>query len=265
MSNEMNRPPGEHPSLRSLLEQVASGALTPEEGERALHGAEIREMGFASIDLQRQARRGRPEVIFCQGKTPEQIVAIAGAMIEAGQNVLATRIEPAAATAVKDAFPTVALIESAQARLLRLETTAPRRREGLVGVLAAGTTDIPVAEEAAQTAEFLGCEVERAYDVGVAGLHRLLRRADLLLRARVLVVVAGMEGALPSVVSGLVRAPVLAVPTTVGYGAHFQGLAPLLTMINSCSPGVAVLNIDNGFGAGYLADAILEAGAPHSR
>lgn len=246
--------------LRALLHAVAMGKLTAEEAEQRIHEQQVDDLGFATLDLQRQLRRGRPEVILCEPKTAEQVVAIARRLADAGQNVLMTRLTPQQEAAVLAAFPAEKLVHSPEARLIHLVRQAPAKKTGVVAVLAAGTSDLPVAEEAACTAEALGSTVERAYDVGVAGLHRLLRRAELLTRAKVIVVVAGMEGALPSVVSGLVAAPVIAVPTSVGYGANLGGVAALLTMINGCSPGVSVVNIDNGFGAGYLADLIVEAG-----
>lgn len=243
-------------TLRLLLEAVASGELNPEEAEQQLRRSQIEELGFATIDLQRQARRGRPEVIYCEGKTDEQVIAIARKMLDAGQNVLMTRMRESQQAAARHEFAGEAMTHSAEARAMHLVRQPVARKTGVVGILAAGTSDLPVAEEAAFTADALGSTVERAYDVGVAGLHRLLRRADLLVRARVLIVVAGMEGALPGVVSGLVSCPVIAVPTSVGYGANFGGVSALLTMINSCSPGLSTVNIDNGFGAGYLADLI---------
>jgi NCAIR mutase (PurE)-related protein len=249
-----------HPAVRQLLEDLASGAITVAEAEAALRSAQIADMGFAALDLWRQARRGRPEVVFGAGKTGEQITAIARRMIDAGQNVMITRIEEAKRAAVVAAIPGVPYVESAAGSIMQFRVTDVVKRTGTVAVLAAGTSDLPVAEEAACTAEWLGSSVERVYDVGVAGLHRLLAHAPLLQRARVFVVVAGMEGALPTVVSGLVARPVIAVPTSVGYGANFQGLSALLTMLNSCSSGLSVVNIDNGFGGGYLADMINESG-----
>jgi NCAIR mutase (PurE)-related protein len=194
-----------------------------------------------------------PEVILGLGKTPEQIVAIATSLLERADRLLVTRIEPAAVQALTAAIPDTKHHEIA--RCVTVERTAIPKPEGVM-VLCAGTADLPVAEEAAVTAEIIGNDVRRVYDVGVAGLHRLLDQLAVLREARALVVVAGMEGALPSVVSGLVEAPVIAVPTSIGYGASFQGLAPLLAMLNSCAAGVGVVNIDNGFGAGYLAASI---------
>ena len=247
------------PSIRAVLQAVRSGELSPEAAELRLREGQIAELGYAALDLQRQARRGRPEVVYAEGKTSEHVIGIARRMAEAGQNVLMTRLRPEQFGALRAAFGhSVRLEESA--RLAMLISKPVPQKTGLVLVLAAGTSDLPVAEEAAFTAEFLGSPVERAYDVGVAGLHRLLRRADSLIRARVIIAVAGMEGALPGVVGGLVSAPVIAVPTSVGYGANYNGISALLTMLNGCSPGVTVQNIDNGFGAGYLADTINELG-----
>ncbi len=249
----MNR---EFPRIEEVLARVASGDLAPDEAASALRGMMTADLGFANIDLQRQARRGRAEAIFCEGKTAPQVIAIARRMVDAGQNAIMTRTSPEQREAVAAAFKGEKLVRHDEARFLFLEREPAPRKEGIVGVFAAGTTDIPVAEEAALTAEALGSPVERVYDVGVAGLHRLLRQSDAIARARVLVVAAGMEGALPSVIGGLASAPVIAVPTTVGYGASFNGLAALLGMLNSCSPGVSVVNIGNGFGAGYLADVV---------
>jgi hypothetical protein len=212
------------------------------------------DLGYAKLDVDRERRCGLPEVVFCPGKRPEQIVEILAELRRHSSLVLATRAAPEIAEAVRRRFPEARFHE--EARLIALGE--PRERlEGQVAVLTAGTADRPVAEEAAVTAELLGCPVSRLQDVGVAGVHRLLAHQDLLRSADVLIVVAGMDGVLPSLVGGLVDKPVIAVPTSTGYGAHFQGLAPLLTMLNSCAPGVAVVNIDNGFGAGVFAARIL--------
>ncbi|MCC5875667.1 MAG: nickel pincer cofactor biosynthesis protein LarB [Candidatus Sumerlaeia bacterium] len=258
--------PRENPTPRAILEALSRGEVTVAQAEEALAASQIGHLGHTALDLQREARRGRPEVIYGAGKTPTQLVEIAGAMLDAGQNVIVTRLKPEGMAALMADFPAEKITDNPTCGFLHLGKSPPRKRGGLVVVLAAGTSDLPVAEEAALTARALGSPVETAWDVGVAGLHRLLSRGDLLRRARVIVAVAGMEGALPGVVSGLVRAPVIAVPTSVGYGAGFQGLSALLTMINGCSPGVSVVNIDNGFGAGYLADIINELGdgdVPH--
>jgi NCAIR mutase (PurE)-related protein len=210
------------------------------------------DLGFAEVDHHRPLRTGSPEVVLGQGKTPEQIAAIAERLARSGR-LLVTRATPEAYRAVKERLP--GAVYHAEARAITLDTVGAPRLPG-VAVCCAGTSDLPVAEEAAVTAEIMGAAASRYYDIGVAGLHRLLDKLDALRRANAVVVVAGMEGALPSVVAGLVPCPVIAVPTSVGYGASFQGLAPLLAMLNACAPGVAVVNIDNGFGAGYLAALI---------
>lgn len=209
---------------------------------------------FADLDLDRAARRGYPEAVYCEGKTPDQVAAIAATVREHGVATLFTRAAEAHAKALLSELPDA--YHDATARLLAWPPRPPEPAGGLVAVLAAGTSDLPVAREALLTATHLGRRCEMAVDVGVAGLHRVLGRLDLLRRARVIIVVAGMDGALPSVVAGLVAAPVIAVPTSVGYGAAFEGLAALLAMLNACAPGVAVVNIDNGYGAGHLAAQI---------
>ena len=211
--------------------------------------------GFANLDLDRTARRGYPEAVYCEGKTPEQVAAIAAAVrTRADVVTLFTRVGPAHAKAILNELPDAH--HDAEAALIAWPSVPPDPAGGLVVVVAAGTSDLRVAREALQTARYLGRRTELVVDVGVAGLHRVLDRLDLLRRARVVVVVAGMDGALPSVVAGLVAAPVVAVPTSVGYGAAFGGLAALLAMLNACAPGVAVVNIDNGYGAGHLAAQI---------
>ncbi|MCS6776443.1 MAG: nickel pincer cofactor biosynthesis protein LarB [Chloroherpetonaceae bacterium] len=246
--------------LQRLLEQVRDGALSVEEALSALRVLPFEDLGFARPDHHRALRNGFPEVVFCPGKTPEQVVAILERLRAHARKVLASRASPDIAREVLAAFPEATY--HARARILVVPGTLadlpadPARVMGRVLVVAAGTSDLPVAEEAAVTASEMGSPVERLYDVGVAGLHRLLASIEKLFAANVLIVVAGMEGALPSVVGGMVARPVIAVPTSVGYGAHFHGLAPLLTMLNSCACGVAVVNIDNGFGAGYLAHLI---------
>lgn len=215
-------------------------------------------IGFARVDHQRYLRRGFPEVIYCPGKTEEQVVKIFERLAESGGTVLATRAEPSVFEAVKTAFPRVEYHAVAKALVLRGESEP--EPVGYIAVVSAGTADLPVAEEAALTAELIGSHVERLFDVGVAGIHRLFDNWDVLNKARVIVVVAGMEGALASVVGGLAICPVIAVPTSVGYGAHLGGIAPLLTMLNSCASGVAVVNIDNGYGAGYMAALINRVG-----
>ena len=213
------------------------------------------DLGFANIDLQREARQGFPEVIYCAGKIPEQSSAIFAEMAEHADRVLATRADVATKDAILARVPDAVWYE--QARIVALERVAlPRDEKRVITILTAGTSDIPVAEEAAVTARLMGNRVKTIYDVGVAGLHRLLERLSDIREANVVIVVAGMEGALASVVGGLVAKPVIAVPTSVGYGANFEGLSALLGMMNSCSAGVAVVNIDNGFGAGRLASII---------
>lgn len=212
------------------------------------------ELGFAKFDIERVKRRGFPEVIYAPGKTDCQIEALAAKIISARQALLVTKLSEKTYTRLKKRFPRLQYNAAAKIAYLKAEGRAKAR--GFVLLVSAGTSDIPVAEEAAVVLEVMGSRLERMYDVGVAGVHRILDKKDTLRRARVIIVVAGMEGALASVVSGLVSSPVIAVPTSVGYGANFKGLSALLTMLNSCSPGVAVVNIDNGFGAGYFAGLI---------
>jgi NCAIR mutase (PurE)-related protein len=240
--------------IRVLLEEVRSGKTGIEEAFARLKDLPYEDMGFARLDTHRALRKGFPEVIFCPGKTTEQITAIFERMAMHEGRVMAARMPPDVAEAVRRKFPEA--VYHPEARILVLGGDAPRTGKGTVLVVSAGTADIPVAEEAAVTAETLGSKVERLFDVGVAGIHRLLDRREILFSANVLVVVAGMDGALPSVVAGLVSRPVIAVPTSVGYGASFGGVAALLTMLNSCAPGVTVVNIDNGFGAGYTAHLV---------
>ncbi|MBI4516946.1 MAG: nickel pincer cofactor biosynthesis protein LarB [Deltaproteobacteria bacterium] len=244
--------------LRELLEQVRHGALSPDQALVQLKGMPFEDLGFAKIDHHRALRKGFPEVIFGAGKTAAQIAEIALRLGQGEQNVLITRLEAATAAAVSAALPELLYNEHARvATLLRHPVEITGR--GTILVVCAGTSDLPVAEEAALTAELLGNRVERLHDVGVAGIHRLLARQELLNRASVVIVVAGMEGALPSVVGGLVGVPVIAVPTSIGYGASFGGLAALLAMLNSCAAGITVVNIDNGFGAGVAASLINRA------
>lgn len=240
--------------LLSILNAVASGSMTSTKALREIEATREKNLGFARLDTDRLRRRGFPEVIFCQGKTPAQVVKIVTALSESGQTVLGTRVNAEQAKAVKAAFPKVRYHEAA--RVLILAVGRSPRPAGCVVVLSAGTTDIPVAEEAALVAETLGARVERVYDVGVAGLHRLLHHLPVMKKARVMIVAAGMEGALPSVVGGLTRCPIIAVPTSVGYGTSMGGITALLAMLNSCVPGITVVNIDNGFGAGVAAAMI---------
>ena len=242
-------------SLRQLLRDVKSGATSPEAAAERLRTLPFEDLGFAKVDHHRALRRGFPEAIFGAGKTREQIAGIVAAISGRGQNALVTRTTAEVHAHVAAAQPTARFHEAA--RCLTLEVAAVPPLRGRVAVLCAGTSDIPVAEEAAVTASFHGAVVDRIYDVGVAGLHRLLDKAADIRKASVVIVVAGMEGALPSVVGGRVDTPVIAVPTSIGYGAAFQGLAALLAMLNSCASGVAVVNIDNGFGAGHMASLIL--------
>ena len=237
-----------------LLEKFRAGKISRNKLLRAFQSAPFADLGFAQVDTHRALRKGFPEVIFGSGKTPEQVVRIAAKIFEREQRILVTRIHAEHARALRRKFKRAVHHETA--RCVTIEKSPLSRRPGTIAVLCAGTSDLPVAEEAAITADIMGNRVERIYDVGVAGLHRLLRRLDLVQSANVLVVVAGMEGALPSVVAGLVSKPVIAVPTSVGYGASFGGLAALLGMLNSCGSGVTVVNIDNGFGAGYAAGQI---------
>ena len=242
-------------SLRGLLEQLRGGQVEVDAVLQSLRSLPYEELGFAKLDHHRALRQGHPEVIFCPGKTTAQIVAIVERLAARAERVMASRAEPEVFAAVQTRFPAAHYYEAARIVLVGPPPQPPA--EGtFVAVLTGGTADIPVAEEAAVTAEIMGSRVERTYDVGVAGLHRLLDQRERFAAARVKVVVAGMEGALASVVAGLVAGPVIAVPTSIGYGASFGGLAALLTMLNSCAPGVAVVNIDNGFGAGYLAHII---------
>jgi len=247
----------------ALLHKFRAGKITAERVLRAFQAAPVADLGFAQVDTHRALRKGFPEVIFGSGKSPEQVVALAAKILEREQRILVTRIDGRHARVLRRRFKSAVHHETA--RCVTIEKSPRPRRPGTIAVLCAGTSDLPVAEEAAVTADIMGNQVERSYDVGVAGLHRLLRRLDVIQNANVLVVVAGMEGALPSVVAGLVSKPVIAVPTSVGYGASFGGLAALLGMLNSCGSGVMVVNIDNGFGAGYAASQINELAAGTER
>ena len=250
--------------LRKLLEAVRAGDVTPAEAAERLRHMPFEDLGFAKVDHHRALRCGFPEVIFCQGKTLEQVAAIVDRMAEHGSTILATRAGPEVYEAVRTGHP--AAVYHAAARAIVLAGAEPcRTLDGVVAIVSAGTSDQAVAEEARVTAEVMGCRTETFYDVGVAGIHRLLAHTEALAKAAVVVVVAGMEGALASVVGGLVDGPVIGVPTSVGYGASFSGIAPLLTMLNSCAAGVGVVNIDNGFGGGYLAALILRAASRPER
>ena len=239
--------------VKQLLEAVAAGALAPEQAMARLRDLPVDDLGFARVDLHRSLRHGVPEAVFCQGKTPAQVVAIVRRLAEAHDNILATRADAAVVTALEaSGLPVQVHAEG------RVVVVKPRALDGvgLIVVVSAGTSDMPVAEEASVTAEAMGNRVERVFDCGVAGLHRLVPHLDRLNEANAIIAVAGMEGALPSVIGGLVDRPVIAVPTSVGYGASFGGLAALLAMLNSCAPGVSVVNIDNGYGAAAQANQI---------
>jgi NCAIR mutase (PurE)-related protein len=246
----------ERDSLLKLLAQVQQGTLTPGAAAGALANLPFEDAGFAKIDHHRSLRTGLPEVIFAQGKTPAQVAAIFSKLAASGVSVLATRADVAAFAAVQEQAPAAKFNEVARTITIANATIKPA---GKIAVVCAGTSDISVAEEAAITAELFGCTVDRIHDVGVAGIHRLLAQRERLNQADVIIAVAGMEGALPSVVGGLVGVPVIAVPTSIGYGASFAGATALLGMLNSCSPNVTVVNIDNGFGAAYVATMIARA------
>ncbi len=241
-------------AIRKIFEEVRKGKLLPDEAVQRLRHLPFEDLGFAKVDHHRALRAGMPEVILGEGKTPAQIAQIFSRLAKHGGNILATRTSPQQFAAVKKKAPKAEYRKLARAVVLRRERK--KYGKGIIAVVSAGTSDIPVAEEAVVTAELMGNDVERLYDVGVAGIHRLLANRGALTRARVVVVCAGMEGALPSVVGGLIGVPVIAVPTSVGYGAAFKGLAALLGMMNSCASNVSVVNIDNGFGAGYVASLI---------
>lgn len=244
--------------VERLLEDVKAGKIEVADALRALKSLPYEDLGFATIDTHRDLRKGFPEVILCKGKTPEQIAQIVERLSSGTQCIMATKANREAYEAIRNVRTDAIYYESAGIVLIgrRKGKTAKKR----ILVVSAGTADMPIAEEAAVTAEAMGNTVERLYDVGVAGVHRLLGNREKLFQANVIVVVAGMEGALVSIVGGLVDKPVVAVPTSVGYGASFNGLAALLTMLNCCAPGVVVVNIDNGFGAGYFASVINQMG-----
>lgn len=242
-------------NIKALLEGIKKGDIEVDEGMAALKDLPFQDLGYANIDHHRQIRTGYPEVIYCEGKSIDHILGIVKAMLEKEVNILATRANKEVYEATKDLHDDVFYHE--QSRILIFKKVPFKHSKSKILVATGGTSDIPVAEEAALTAEVLGCTVVRLYDVGVAGIHRLMSRKALIDEASVIIAVAGMEGALPSVIGGLADAPVIAVPTSVGYGAHFDGLASLLAMLNSCASGIGVVNIDNGFGAGYLASSII--------
>lgn len=238
---------------KEILEQVKSGTISVEEAERYFRKKPFEELGYAKLDSHREIRSGFPEVVYCNGKPDEYLASIYKKLYECNGEVFGTRADRHQYELIREVLPDVTYDEISH--ILKLEKKE-KKRTGKIAVCSAGTADIPVAEEAAQTAEYFGTAVERVYDVGVSGLHRLLSRLDLIQEANCVVAVAGMEGALASVIGGLVSRPVIAVPTSVGYGANMNGLSALLTMINSCANGVAVVNIDNGYGAGYMAAQI---------
>jgi len=240
--------------LRDLFEQVRTGEIDIESALDRMRHMPFEDLGFAKVDHHRELRHGLPEVIFAKGKTPEQVVAVAERLFAHSNNVLITRADRECAELVTERLPEAEYLQLSGA--IRFWRDRTMRGKGPIAVVCAGTSDMPVAEEAQVTAELMGSEVDTIHDIGVAGIHRLMHNRERLSRARVIVVCAGMEGALPSAVGGLVSCPVIAVPTSVGYGASFQGLAALLGMLNSCASNVTVVNIDNGFGAGYVAGLI---------
>lgn len=240
--------------LELILQKVARGELSTDQALEEIANFPWEDLDFARVDHHRVWRKGIPEIIYGEGKTPEQISRIAHSILKSGSNLIITRLSKESYQKIRPKIGS--LNYNPQARIAFKMQEPPAKGKGKIAVISAGTSDIPVAEEAALTSELLGNEVDRVYDVGVAGLHRLIAHMDKIRQARVIIVVAGMEGALPSVVAGLVRAPIVAVPTSVGYGASFHGLSALLAMLNSCPGGVAVVNIDNGFGAAVFASLI---------
>ena len=240
--------------LRELFEQVRTGAVEVEAALDRVRDMPFEDLGFAKVDHHRELRHGMPEVVLAKGKTPEQVVAITGRLLENSQNVLLTRVDRECAATIREKLPGAEYFPLSGA--LRFWRDHTVRGQGTIAVVCAGTSDVPVAEEAQVTAEVMGNRVVAIHDIGVAGIHRLMHHREQLMAARVVVVCAGMEGALPSAIGGLVPCPVIAVPTSVGYGASFHGLAALLGMLNSCASNVTVVNIDNGFGAGYVASLI---------
>ena len=251
--------------LRELLELVQAGNLSVDDALQRAGGEALADLGYANVDLQRRQRCGFPEVIFCTGKACEWVEGVVRKLLEAGQDCLATRVSDEQAVHLARVFPQAQQDRVGRTFWLPAGEVGKRQPVGRVTVITAGTSDLPVAQEAFVTAQALGCEVALLADVGVAGIHRLLRHRDRFAEADVIVVVAGMDGALPSVVGGLVDCPVIAVPTSIGYGAAFNGLAPLLTMLNSCSANVVVVNIDSGFKGGYVAALIARRAARAAR
>jgi NCAIR mutase (PurE)-related protein len=250
--------------LQTLLEQVKAGRLSVDAARQVLQQGPVADLGYAQVDLHRRQRCGFPEVIFCEGKTPQWVEGVIRQLAEARQDCLATRVNAEQAEHLGKLFPQAEQDRVARTFWLPVDS-APRTASGRVVVLTAGTSDLPVAQEASVTARALGCEVKLLADVGVAGIHRLLRHREQFAGADAIVVVAGMDGALPSVVGGLVDCPVIAVPTSIGYGASFHGLAAMLTMLNACSANVVVVNIDSGFKGGYVAALIARRAAHGSR
>ncbi len=243
--------------LRDMLEKVKAGEVSVEEAEKYFAKKPFEDMGYAKLDTWREIRSGYPEVVYCSGKADQHLLHIFETLYRENGEVLGTRASKEQYELVRERIPEIDYDESS--RILKVEKPG-KKRAGKIAVCTAGTADIPVAEEAAKVAEYFGSHVERLYDVGVSGLHRMLSRLDVIQRANCVVAVAGMEGALASVIGGLVDKPVIAVPTSIGYGASFHGLSALLTMINSCANGISVVNIDNGFGAGYIATQINRLG-----
>jgi pyridinium-3,5-biscarboxylic acid mononucleotide synthase len=245
----------------NILQRIKKGKLSPQAGLRLLKSLPFTKLPNATIDTHRALRCGFPEVIFCAGKNPKELIQIARALLKTNHRLLATRASPEAYRAIKSVAKDAVYHERARIvtvtrKQKTVDSSQKANKRGFILIITAGTSDIPVAEEARITAETMGHQVKSLYDIGIAGLHRLLAHVDLIQQARVIIVVAGMEGALPGLIGGLVDKPVIAVPTSTGYGASFQGLAALLTMLNSCAAGIGVVNIDNGFGAGYLASLI---------
>ena len=239
--------------VKKILEQVSMGTLSPDEAGEMLKNLPYEDLGYAKLDLHRKLRSGFPETVYCQGKPDQYLADIFDTLYRENGEVMGTRATEQQYLLVKERIP--GIIYDPVSRILKAEPEG-KERKGCVAVCTGGTADIPVAEEAAQTAEFFGCYVDRIYDVGVAGIHRILSKREQITRANCVITIAGMEGALGTVVAGLVENPVIAVPTSVGYGASFHGLSALLTMINSCANGISTVNIDNGYGAGYLAAQI---------
>jgi len=240
--------------MKKILEDFKKGKISINEVQKRLETLPYKDLGFAKIDTHRPIRKGFPETVYCKGKTTSQIIKIIKILSKEDQNILATKANKKIFNSVKKDFPNAIFNEYAKTIVIKNKNDV--KPKGKILVVTAGTSDIPIAEEAVVTAELMGNNVEKAYDVGVAGIHRLFDIKDKLSEANVIIVVAGMEGALASIVGGLTSKPVIAVPTSVGYGANFKGIAPLLTMMNSCAEGVVVVNIDNGFGAGYFASLI---------